>query len=112
MSTTIVNHRQVMHRPFRNIIQTYSGQTGSSSSLIKAGSHTSLDRTAGGMLSASTATTVMHRDEALLAIYVHPSEAGGVGHYKPFLLPPRNAADGSQTSLEKGLGYGAFGVVW
>ena len=65
------------------------------------------------MLPASAvATGVLHREEALLAIYVNPTEPGGVGHYKPFLLPPHNQGDSSQTSIEKGLGYGAFGVVW
>ncbi|CDS42491.1 serine:threonine protein kinase NLK [Echinococcus multilocularis] len=110
MSTTVVN-RQIVHRPFRNVIQSYSGQIGSGGSTIsKASSHNSSDRSPNGMLVASTATaTVVHREEALLAIYVHPTDAGGVGHYKPFLLPPRAPGE---SSLEKGLGYGAFGVVW
>lgn len=108
------------YRPFRaSITQTYSGQTTASStstsSMMKAtGSHTSLDRSNAGMISTASpvSTASIHRDEALLAIYVSPPEAGGVGHYKPFLLPPRNPGEGSQSVLEKGLGYGAFGVVW
>ncbi|VUZ45273.1 unnamed protein product [Hymenolepis diminuta] len=123
MSTTVVNHRQVAHRPFRNVIQSYSGQIGSGgSTLSKASSHnltsgsgssniSTFDRSSnGGML--QTPVAIMHREEALLAIYVQPTEIGGVGHYKPFLLPPRNPGDSSQNALEKGLGYGAFGVVW
>uniref|UniRef100_A0A5K3EJC8 Mitogen-activated protein kinase n=1 Tax=Mesocestoides corti TaxID=53468 RepID=A0A5K3EJC8_MESCO len=90
--------------------QSYSGQTGTSGSLMSRPS--SFDRPSSGILTSSAPTAVVQRDEALLAIYVHPSEAGGVGHYKPFLLPPRNPGEGSQSSLEKGLGYGAFGVVW
>lgn len=103
-----------MHRPFRNVIQSYSGQIGGGGSTIgKASSHNSSDRSSNGMLATSTATaTAIHREEALLAIYVHPTDAGGVGHYKPFLLPPRAPGESSQCSLEKGLGYGAFGVVW
>ena len=113
MSTTVVNHRQVAHRPFRNVIQSYSGQIGNVSTLSKSSSQTSFDRSPTGMLSVSAGTTgSLHREEALLAIYVQPTEAGGIGHYKPFLLPPRSHGEGSQASVEKGLGYGAFGVVW
>lgn len=127
MSTTLVNHRQVAHRPFRNVIQSYSGQTGSGgSTLSKATAHNltsgssssntgTFDRSFNsGMLQTPGLANpgIMHREEALLAIYVQPTEVGGVGHYKPFLLPPRNPGDSSQNALEKGLGYGAFGVVW
>ncbi|KAM7537569.1 hypothetical protein Aperf_G00000066742 [Anoplocephala perfoliata] len=117
MSTTVVNHRQVTHRPFRNVIQSYSGQTGgSSSTLSKTTAHnltSTFDRSSNGMLPVSASNaSIMHREEALLAIYVQPTEAGGIGHYKPFLLPPRNPGESSQNALEKGLGFGAFGVVW
>nr|CDS28241.1 serine:threonine protein kinase NLK [Hymenolepis microstoma] len=127
MSTTVVNHRQVAHRPFRNVIQSYSGQIGSGgSTLSKATAHnltsgssssntSTFDRSSNsGMLQTPGLANpgIMHREEALLAIYVQPTEVGGVGHYKPFLLPPRNPEDSSQNALEKGLGYGAFGVVW
>ncbi|VDN96421.1 unnamed protein product [Rodentolepis nana] len=127
MSTTVVNHRQVAHRPFRNVIQSYSGQIGSGgSTLSKASAHnltsgssssntSTFDRSSNsGMLQTPGLANpgIMHREEALLAIYVQPNEVGGVGHYKPFLLPPRNPGDSSQNALEKGLGYGAFGVVW
>lgn len=127
MSTTVVNHRQVAHRPFRNVIQSYSGQIGSGGSTLSkttahnltSGSNSSntstFDRSSNsGMLQTPGLANpgIMHREEALLAIYVQPTEVGGVGHYKPFLLPPRNPGDSSQNTLEKGLGYGAFGVVW
>ncbi|KAL7064852.1 hypothetical protein AAHC03_05415 [Spirometra sp. Aus1] len=109
MSTSVVNHRPVMHRPFRNVVQSYSS-SGSPYNRTGSPSVSSLDHV--GSPSSSSFAQTQSRDEALLAIYVHPAEAGGVGHYKPFLLPPRAPGESSHSSLEKGLGYGAFGVVW
>lgn len=98
-----------MHRPFRNVVQSYSS-SGSPYSRTGSPSVSSFDHV--GPPSSSSFAQTQSRDEALLAIYVHPAEAGGVGHYKPFLLPPRAPGESSHSSLEKGLGYGAFGVVW
>lgn len=51
------------------------------------------------------------REEALLAISVN-SGITGVNCTKSFFLPPRNTSEGNHGVVEKGLGYGAFGVVW
>ncbi|KAA3677511.1 nemo like kinase [Paragonimus westermani] len=89
MSTTVVGHRPTSHRPFRNLVQVgYSSPRNA----------------------AQVETTAPH-EEALLAISMN-SGIAGVNCTKPFFLPPRNANDGTHGAVEKGLGYGAFGVVW
>ncbi|KAF6775040.1 hypothetical protein AHF37_05508 [Paragonimus kellicotti] len=89
MSTTVVGHRPTSHRPFRNLVQVgYSSPR-----------------------NAAQVETAAPHEEALLAISMN-SGIAGVSCTKPFFLPPRNANDGTHGAVEKGLGYGAFGVVW
>ncbi|CAI2729036.1 unnamed protein product [Schistosoma spindalis] len=92
MSTTIVGQRPAPHRPFRGLVQV--GYTPSRATPPA----TPVD-----------ATTT--REEALLATSVNGCITG-VSHIKPFFLPPRGQGEGNHGSVEKGLGYGAFGVVW
>ncbi|CAH8517014.1 unnamed protein product [Schistosoma mattheei] len=92
MSTTVVGQRPAPHRPFRGLVQV--GYTPSRATPPA----TPVD-----------ATTT--REEALLATSVNGCITG-VSHIKPFFLPPRGQGEGNHGSVEKGLGYGAFGVVW
>ncbi|KAA0195701.1 Mitogen-activated protein kinase [Fasciolopsis buskii] len=87
MSTTLFGHRPSSHGPFRNIVQV------------------------GYSPSRSAPQAETQREEALLSISIY---AGIPGFFntKPFFLPPRNPNDGTHGAVEKGLGYGAFGVVW
>ncbi|CAL8078087.1 unnamed protein product [Calicophoron daubneyi] len=88
MSTTVVGHRPASHRPFRNLVPvTYSSTR-----------------------ATQQVETSAPREEALLAISFS-SGITGVSCTKPFFLPTRSN-DGTHGSVEKGLGYGAFGVVW
>ncbi|TGZ68880.1 hypothetical protein CRM22_004029 [Opisthorchis felineus] len=88
MSTTVVGHRPTSHRPFRNLVPvSYSPRIA-------------------GQMDASG----LH-EEALLAISINPGITG-VSCTKPFFLPSRSSGDGNHGPVEKGLGYGAFGVVW
>ncbi|CAH8539638.1 unnamed protein product [Heterobilharzia americana] len=91
MSTTVVGQRPAPHRPFRGLVQV--GYTPSRAT------------------PPATPVDTTTREEALLAISVNGCITG-VSHIKPFFLPPRGQGEGSHGSVEKGLGYGAFGVVW
>ncbi|VDP77326.1 unnamed protein product [Echinostoma caproni] len=87
MSTTLYGHRPSSHGHFRNLVQV-------------------------GYLSSRSAPQVeTQREEALLSISTY-SGIPGFFSTKPFYLPPRNPNDGTHGAVEKGLGYGAFGVVW
>lgn len=91
MSTTVVGQRPVPHRPFRGLVQVgYNTRS---------------------TPPATSNETNMPREEALLAISIN-GRITGVSHTKPFFLPPRNHSEGNHGAIEKGLGYGAFGVVW
>ncbi|OON14281.1 hypothetical protein X801_09932 [Opisthorchis viverrini] len=88
MSTTVVGHRPTSHRPFRNLVPV------------------SYPPRIAGQMDPSG----LH-EEALLAIAINPGITG-MSCTKPFFLPSRNSGDGNHGPVEKGLGYGAFGVVW
>lgn len=91
MSTTVVGHRPAPHRHFRNLVQVGYAPARAVVPQVE---------------------TPPHRDEALLAILMNPGIVG-VTCTKPFLLPPRNPSDTTNSNIvEKSLGYGAFGVVW
>ncbi|KAK4471837.1 hypothetical protein MN116_005228 [Schistosoma mekongi] len=92
MSTTVVGQRPAPHRPFRGLVQV--GYTPPSRATPP-----------------STPVESKTREEALLATSVNGCITG-VSHIKPFFLPPRGQGEGNHGSVEKGLGYGAFGVVW
>ncbi|TNN07088.1 Serine/threonine-protein kinase NLK2 isoform 1 [Schistosoma japonicum] len=92
MSTTVVGQRPAPHRPFRGLVQV--GYTPPSRATPP-----------------STPVESKTREEALLATSVNGCITG-VSHVKPFFLPPRGQGEGNHGSVEKGLGYGAFGVVW
>lgn len=87
MSTTIVGQKPAPYRPFRGLVQ-----VGYSSS--RATSPSSTETNANG-------------EETLLAISLNRC-INGVSQSKPFYLP----SEGLRNSVEKSLGYGAFGVVW
>ncbi|VDQ01303.1 unnamed protein product [Trichobilharzia regenti] len=104
MSTTVVGQRPAPHRPFRGLVQVGYTSTG--------GNNTGTTTTSRGTPPTTPIIDVTtSREEALLAISVNGCITG-VSHIKPFFLPPRGHGESGHSSVEKSLGYGAFGVVW